>query len=95
QQRQPHPAAPRLGDLRVKLVHEMPAVAKTGERSVTAWSSLSRKRSLTVLAARAIPIRAVPIAKPTAGAPIRTNCPAVSSPARPAQTLILRPAHSS
>ncbi len=47
--------------------------------SVTAWSSLSRKRSLTVLAARAIPIRTVPIAKPTAGAPIRTNCPAVSS----------------
>jgi hypothetical protein len=32
QQRQPHPAAPRLGDLRVKLVQEMPAVAKTGER---------------------------------------------------------------
>jgi hypothetical protein len=33
-----------------------------------------------VLAARAIPITTVPIAKPTAGAPIRTNCPAVSSP---------------
>ena len=32
QQRQPHPAAPRLGDLCVKLVQEMPAVAKAGER---------------------------------------------------------------
>jgi len=94
QQRQPHPVAARLGDLRVKLVQEMPVVPRPVSGSVTAWSSLSRKRSLTVLAARAIPIRTAPIAKPTAGAPIRTNCSAVSSPSATSPR-ILRPAQSS